>query len=85
MGVDACKRGWIAIAVEDDRTGAYFAEDIQMLIAQAEAEGPLAVVAVDMPIGLPDRGHCWSTCRRRRCPRCGCRRLGGTTGPVWPR
>ncbi len=57
MGVDACKRGWIAIAVEGGSTGGYFAEDIQLLIARAEADGPLDVVAVDMPIGLPDRGH----------------------------
>jgi predicted RNase H-like nuclease len=57
IGVDACKRGWIAIAVEDGSTGAYFAEDIQLLIARAEADGPLDVVAVDMPIGLPDRGQ----------------------------
>lgn len=52
-----CRRGWIAIAVEDGISGAYFAEDIQMLIARAEAGVPLAVVAVDMPIGLPGRGH----------------------------
>jgi predicted RNase H-like nuclease len=57
LGVDACKRGWIAVAVEDAVTGAYFAEDFPGLIARAQADGPLAVVAVDMPIGLPDRGH----------------------------
>jgi hypothetical protein len=57
LGVDACKRGWIAIAVEDGVTGAYFAEDIQTLTNLAQAHGPLDVVAVDMPIGLPDRGQ----------------------------
>ena len=57
LGVDACKRGWIAIAVEDGVTGAYFAEDIQTLTNRAQADGPLDVVAVDMPIGLPDRGQ----------------------------
>jgi predicted RNase H-like nuclease len=57
LGVDACRRGWIAIAVEDVVTGAYCAEDIHTLVSQAEAEGPPAVVAIDMPIGLPDRGH----------------------------
>jgi predicted RNase H-like nuclease len=56
LGVDACRRGWIAIAVEGAVTGAYFAEDIQALVARAEADGPVAVVAVDMPIGLADRG-----------------------------
>jgi predicted RNase H-like nuclease len=57
LGVDACWRGWIAIAVEQAVTDAYFAEDIQELIACAEAGGPLAVVGIDMPIGLPDQGH----------------------------
>lgn len=57
LGVDACRRGWIAIAAEDAVTGAYFAEDIQALVARAQADGPLAVVAVDMPIGLADRGQ----------------------------
>ncbi len=57
LGVDACKRGWIAIAVEDGVTDAYFAEDIQTLTSRAQADGPLGVVAVDMPIGLPDRGQ----------------------------
>jgi predicted RNase H-like nuclease len=57
LGVDACRRGWIAIAVEDAVTGAYFAADIQELVARAEDGGPLDVVAIDMPIGLPDRGQ----------------------------
>ena len=57
LGVDACRRGWIAIAVEDAVTGAYFAEDIRALVARAQADGPLSVVAVDMPIGLADRGQ----------------------------
>jgi predicted RNase H-like nuclease len=56
LGVDACKLGWIAVAIDDGVTGAYFAEDIQALIARAEADGPLGVVAIDMPIGLPDSG-----------------------------
>jgi predicted RNase H-like nuclease len=57
LGVDACKHGWIAIAVEDGVTGAFFAEDIEMLMTRAQAGGPLAVIAIDMPIGLPDRGQ----------------------------
>ena len=73
LGVDACKRGWIAIAVGDGGTGAYFAEDIQLLIARAEADGPLAVVAVDMPIGLPDRGQRQADVLAR-----------AAVGPLWP-
>jgi predicted RNase H-like nuclease len=57
LGVDACKRGWIAVAVDDVVTGAYFAQDIETLMAQVQNDGPVAVVAVDMPIGLPDRGY----------------------------
>jgi len=57
LGVDACRRGWIAIAIEGAVTRAYFAADIQALVARAQADGPLAVVAVDMPIGLADRGQ----------------------------
>jgi predicted RNase H-like nuclease len=73
LGVDACRRGWIAIAVEDVVTDAYFAEDIQTLISQAEAGGPLAVVAIDMPIGLPDRGHRQADVLAR-----------AAIGPLWP-
>jgi len=57
VGVDACRRGWIAITVEDGVSGAHFAADIEALVAEAEADGPIAVIAIDMPIGLPDRGH----------------------------
>jgi hypothetical protein len=39
LGVDACKRGWIAI--DDGVMGAYFAEDIQTLANRAQADGPL--------------------------------------------
>jgi predicted RNase H-like nuclease len=73
LGVDACKRGWIAVAVEDAVTGAYFAEDFPALIARAQADGPLAVVAVDMPIGLPDRGHRRADVLAR-----------AEIGPLWP-
>jgi predicted RNase H-like nuclease len=73
LGVDACRRGWIAIAVEGGVTGAYFAADIQALVARAEADGPLAVVAIDIPIGLPDRGHRRADVLAR-----------AVIGPLWP-
>src|SRR5262249_3385729 len=57
LGVDACRRGWIAGGAERAGTGAYLAGTIQALVARAQAGGPLAVVAVDMPIGLADRGQ----------------------------
>ena len=53
LGVDACKAGWVGIALDDAR--AYVAATIGDLVALAEAEGPVEVVGIDMPIGLPDR------------------------------
>jgi predicted RNase H-like nuclease len=57
LGVDGCKEGWIAVALEDGVTGIYFAADIQALVLMAEADGHLATVAIDIPIGLPDAGY----------------------------
>jgi predicted RNase H-like nuclease len=53
-GVDACKGGWVAIVVEDDRfTGSLLAATFaQLLGALAEA----TAVGVDIPIGLPSEG-----------------------------
>jgi predicted RNase H-like nuclease len=73
LGIDACKRGWIAIAVDDAVCGAYFAVDIAALIARARADGPLGVIAIDMPIGLPDRGHRQADVLAR-----------AQIGPLWP-
>lgn len=55
LGVDACKTGWVGVALEGAGANAYFAKTIEGLLARAAACGPVAVVAVDMPIGLPDR------------------------------
>lgn len=57
LGVDACRAGWVGIALECDRTSAYFETTIDDLVVRAEANGPVAVVAIDMPIGLPDSGR----------------------------
>lgn len=53
LGVDACKTGWVGIAWSGDVVTPHFAPTIAEL---ADAAGPVAVIAVDMPIGLPDRG-----------------------------
>lgn len=52
-GVDGCKGGWVAVIVEPD--GTMRAERIAAIAALFER--PLApdIVAVDMPIGLPER------------------------------
>jgi len=54
LGVDACKPGWIGIALNGETTTAYTATHIDELVAAAHAGGPIEVVAIDMPIGLPD-------------------------------
>lgn len=56
LGVDACRTGWVGIAL-DAVPRAYSAPRIDALVAQAIADGPLDVVGVDMPIGLPDSGY----------------------------
>lgn len=53
MGVDACKKGWVGVT--SDLRG-YFGATIEQLVATAEADGALEVVAIDIPIGLPLTG-----------------------------
>src|SRR5215217_4842128 len=56
LGVDACKAGWIGIALGDGQVAAYTAARIDELVAAVSADGPIEVVAIDIPIGLPDAG-----------------------------
>ncbi|MEV7808028.1 DUF429 domain-containing protein [Microbispora sp. NPDC088329] len=61
LGVDACGAGWVGVVPpagpRDGGTArAYFATRVADLVARADADGEVAVVAVDMPIGLPDGG-----------------------------
>jgi len=57
LGADACPGAWIGIAVCGPDVRAYLDTEIEALVAQAAADGPLAVVGIDMPIGLADSGH----------------------------
>lgn len=54
MGVDACKAGWVGIALGGTEPVGYIAATIGGLVDLALADGPLDVLAIDMPIGLPD-------------------------------
>jgi predicted RNase H-like nuclease len=56
LGVDACKAGWVGVALAGLSTEAYVAADIATLVSLADRDGALAAVAIDMPIGLPDHG-----------------------------
>ena len=57
LGVDACKAGWAGIVLADGVARSCFATAISDLAEQASRTGPLDVVAIDMPIGLPDAGR----------------------------
>jgi predicted RNase H-like nuclease len=57
LGVDACRAGWIGIALSGGPVRAYFAPAIRALADQAAADGPVTVIAVDIPIGLADTGR----------------------------
>ena len=57
LGVDACKTCWIGIAVSQQVLSAYAAVEIGDLVEDASSVGPLAVIAIDIPIGLPDTGR----------------------------
>ena len=52
LGVDGCRGGWVGALVEDDRVGWHRFPDFASALAV-----PADVVAVDMPVGLPDRGR----------------------------
>src|ERR1039458_5068195 len=67
LGVDACRTGWIGIAISggDQPPGdlppgdawPYVAPTIRQLAEVAAADGPLLVIAIDIPIGLADTGR----------------------------
>ncbi|GAB2816643.1 DUF429 domain-containing protein [Actinocorallia aurea] len=55
LGVDACKAGWFGITLSEGAPpSAYFAPDIAGLVDAVEADGDVGVIAIDIPIGLPD-------------------------------
>jgi len=56
LGVDACGAGWVGIVLSEHGIQAYVDPQIDTLVAKAAAAGPLAVIAIDIPIGLPDAG-----------------------------
>ena len=57
LGVDACRAGWIGIALSGGTPRAYFAPGIGDLADRASADGPVLVIAIDIPIGLADTGR----------------------------
>jgi predicted RNase H-like nuclease/ADP-ribose pyrophosphatase YjhB (NUDIX family) len=55
LGVDACPAGWVGVVLDPTRRASVFvAADIVGLVDLVRQTHPVAVVAVDIPIGLPD-------------------------------
>jgi predicted RNase H-like nuclease len=57
LGIDACRAGWVGIALSSGDPRPYAAATIRELTEQATADGLLGVVAIDIPIGLADSGR----------------------------
>lgn len=55
LGIDGCKAGWLAVAIDDNGDGSVgvFETAYEALIAHPHADRML----IDMPIGLPDSMH----------------------------
>jgi len=73
MGVDGCRGGWVAVTLGAAITWSWtgLAETAALL------DGPADVVAIDIPIGLPDVGP-------RACDRQARARLPGRSACVFP-
>jgi predicted RNase H-like nuclease len=57
LGVDACVAGWVGVLLgPDGRLTVHVAGSIQALVSQVREGADVAVVAIDIPIGLPDTG-----------------------------
>jgi predicted RNase H-like nuclease len=57
LGVDACKAGWVGVLLSPDRPPAVLAAaGIAALVELARETAHVRVVAIDIPIGLPDAG-----------------------------
>ncbi len=54
MGVDACRAGWVGAVLDPSGHGTPHVLVGATVADLVEAAGPLAVVAVDIPVGLPD-------------------------------
>lgn len=57
LGVDAYKRGWVAVALDDHGfVGAFVAPHIAAIEAEASERWGVEVIVIDVPIGVPDVG-----------------------------
>lgn len=57
LGVDACRGGWVGVLLRPgSRPAALTSRSIGALVELARESAAVAVVGIDIPIGLPDRG-----------------------------
>lgn len=57
LGVDACPTGWVGVLLDRDlRAQVFVGRTVTELVELVEETARVAVVAVDIPIGLPDAG-----------------------------
>jgi predicted RNase H-like nuclease len=73
IGIDGCRKGWFGIVTGGGGVEALFAPRVADLVASA---GRVAAIAIDIPIGLPDRGV-------RRADRAARERLGRLASSVF--
>ncbi len=55
-GVDGCRGGWLVVCIGRGGTGTARAELVRDFAAVLEVTADAAAVAIDIPIGLPERG-----------------------------
>jgi predicted RNase H-like nuclease len=67
LGVDGCPGGWVGARLDGDAITVVTADSIAALVTAA---GVVAVIGIDMPIGLPDAGaqRAAEALARRRLP-----------------
>ena len=67
LGVDACPAGWVGVVIDPQRRASVFvAPDITGLVDLVRERHDVPVVAVDIPIGLPDAGGRQADAEARR-------------------
>jgi predicted RNase H-like nuclease len=57
LGVDACRAAWVGVVLDHGAATVHVAKGIAALVAEVEMDGHLAVIGIDIPIGLPDTGR----------------------------
>jgi predicted RNase H-like nuclease len=57
LGADVCSKGWVGVALGLGPAEVYFGRTVADLLSAAQAGAEIGVVALDIPIGLPDHGR----------------------------